>query len=129
MTAKRKISKNQTRKQHNNCDNGFSVRPKRDDWDLPGFTQINFNKWNYSLGGQAPVWYIRPGIVGVKDGMLATHEQSGAKVLFPYITASPKDIAERLADESLEIMRHDANLAEDELDWAKMEAEGMVIPF
>lgn len=100
-----------------------------DQWVAAGF----FFRWlrdapprlTYSWTGEFPLFEVVPDIVtddtGTRAGLIARYTPANVKIFFPYGTA-PADIAARLNDEILAIMRHDAEiddqpLANEDDDW------------
>lgn len=97
-----------------------------DQWLVAGFELVDWNKWTYTWDhpdGKIPVFKVAPGTVsndtGTHAGLVAQYALgvlSWWTCLFPYGTP-PADIAARLNDEILAIMRHDADVDGPPLDW------------
>jgi hypothetical protein len=114
MTAFSKISRGQRRTQGNRKDG--QGHPKG--WGAGNGSLTLFagaQMTSYTWQGTFPVFHIKPGRVNGLSGIVAKHEQSGTIEWFPFNT-KPADIKARLDDLILEIMRHDAELAEAQLD-------------
>jgi len=97
------------------------------EWVAAGFTQEDWNKWSYTwLGEEFPVFSIAPGILtddtGAHAGLVAQYAPTGIEILFPYGT-DPSNIKNRLDDEILIIMRHDAAPDGPPIEWTPPPAE------
>ena len=76
------------------------------------FTRIGWNKWAYTWQGDFPIFTLAPGILeDGAAGLIARYSPADIEILFPYGTR-PVDIAARLNDEILEIMRLQAGVAD-----------------
>lgn len=93
-----------------------------DQWFAAGFEYRwirNAPRLTYTWSGDFPVFEVIPGIIGISAGLIARY--APIEIFFPYET-DPADIAARLNDEILAIMRHDAEIADQPLvddgdDW------------
>ncbi len=87
-------------------------------WLAAGFTYRWFRggpRLTYSWRGDFPVFKLAPGILkdetGTHAGLIARYSPADIEILFPYGTR-PVDIAARLNDEILEIVRLQADAAD-----------------
>jgi len=103
-------------------------RRKSIDWADYGFTFIDLpSKWSYTWNGDFPVFRIAPSITSdYRQGIVARFKDGDIEIFFQYGT-HPSEIKERLDDEILAIMRHDAEIVEAELDWEAWQVEGLAI--
>ena len=77
-----------------------------------GFTRTDWNKWSYTWQGNFPTFTLAPGILeDGAAGLIARYSPADIEILFPYGTR-PVDIAARLNDEILEIVRLQADAAD-----------------
>ncbi|MHC4687418.1 MAG: hypothetical protein ACYTEW_24385 [Planctomycetota bacterium] len=113
----------------NNKKDGATGRRRRrnfDAWAEAGFVWVPGTPATYTFtwDGDFPVIGLSPGIVvdeeGAHAGMVAHYPEADIEIVFPYGTP-PTDIAARLNDEILAIMRHDAELIESPLDWVDVD--------
>lgn len=71
----------------------------------------NAPRWTYTWRGNFPVFEVTPGHLGAGTGLVARYLKADIEILFAYETP-PGDIATRLDDEILALMRHDAEIAD-----------------
>jgi len=113
------------------CINGVKTRgrgrAKAQDWAAHGFTQVDWNKHQYTWEGRNfPVFTVSPGLVphefGLQSGIVA---RCGDVVVYFEYGTDPATIKDKLDDEILAIMRLDVEV----IDWPELEEEELVIPF
>ena len=117
MTAHSAIASRKTRNARNIKDGGNSLRRKSGltkAFEGRGFIRSDWNKWTYTWTGNFPVFKVGPGTVinndgSPRQGLVARYVPADKEILFPYGT-SPAEIAGRLDDEILAIMRHDVDI-------------------
>jgi len=103
-------------------------RSQADQYEAAGFTLIEPPaKWFYTWQGAFPVFRVAPGTINGLAGIVARYQSPDVYLAewFEYGT-DPAKIKERLDDLILDIMRKQADEA---IDWAALEEDGIVINF
>jgi hypothetical protein len=99
------------------------------EFEAAGFTWTP-GPWTYTWPGNFPVFRLAPGILvddtGPHAGLIARYSPADIEILFPYGTP-PTDMAARLNDEILAVMRHDADVDCPSLDWKPVIVNGQEI--
>jgi hypothetical protein len=123
MTAFSKVKKGHFSNRNNQKDWGHHAprpRSQTKEFEANGFEREGWNKWAYTWQDNFPIFTVTPGIAtddtGTHAGLVARYAPADIEIIFPYGTP-PKRIAERLNDEILAIMQHDADLDGPPISW------------
>lgn len=118
MTAHSAIARGLARKHANKKDGPpMHRRPKRPDFEQYGFTFVKPPAtWTYTWPGNFPSFSLAPGTQNGRQGLIARCAEPEEVIYFPYSTP-PAEIKAVLDDAILEMMRHQAELAEGEMSF------------